>query len=72
MEIWRAGMFKPRFVIKGLNREGREVIASNKQFDTVYGAELETLEFYGDERFKIVWVERQGYGRSQVPSATAN
>ena len=64
-------MFKPRFVIKGLNREGREVIASDKQFDSVYSAELETLEFYGDERFKIVWVERQGYVRNEAPSAPA-
>ena len=55
-------MFRAQFVIKGINRDGREVLASQKLFGSVYSAELETLEFYGDDRFKIVWVERQGYG----------
>ncbi|MDX1732941.1 MAG: hypothetical protein R3228_01195 [Halioglobus sp.] len=61
-------MFKPRFVIKGINQQGEEVQASQKCFSSVYRAELETLEFYGDARFKIVWVERQRYGA--VPANT--
>ena len=56
-------MFTPKFVIKGIDRTGSEVLASNAQFNSVYRAELATLEFYGDPRFKFVWVERQGYGR---------
>ena len=67
-------MFTPRFVIKGINRDGMEVQASEQLFSTIYRAELESLEFYGDPRFKTVWVERQGYGRTshfQQPDAAA-
>ncbi|GAB5451628.1 MAG: hypothetical protein Hals2KO_19560 [Halioglobus sp.] len=67
-------MFKPRFVIKGINRNGMEVQASDRIFNSIYRAELESLEFYGDSRFKTVWVERQGYARTsqgQNPDAAA-
>lgn len=57
-------MFTPRFVIKGIDRDGMEVQASEELFTSIYRAELESLEFYGDSRFKTVWVERQGYGRA--------
>lgn len=63
-------MTKPRFVIKGIDQRGHEVVASAKQFSSVYRAELETLEFYGDPRFKIVWVELQGYGHTPSPQGS--
>jgi len=65
-------MFTPRFVIKGISRDGMEVQVSQQLFSSIYRAELVSLEFYGDSRFKTVWVERQGYGPSsqlQKPGA---
>ena len=54
-------MFEPKFVIKGIDRDGVEVLACENLYSSVYRAELASLEFYGDERFKIVWVERHSY-----------
>ncbi len=51
----------PKFVIKGIDKGGNEVLASESQYDSVYRAELASLDFYGDHRFKLVWVERSGY-----------
>ena len=55
-------MSYPSFVIKGIDKEGREVRASEKQFITRYRAELASLDFYVDRRYKVVWVERSAYG----------
>lgn len=54
-------MFNPQFIIKGIDRDGREVLTSGRQFSSRYSAELASLEFYGDNRYKIVWVELFGY-----------
>ena len=54
-------MSDPQFIIKGIDRDGREVRASESQFTSRYGAELASLELYGDHRYKVVWVERSGY-----------
>jgi len=51
----------PQFVIKGIDKEGREVRASEKQFTSKYRAELASLDFYSDHRYKFVWVEPSGY-----------
>jgi len=53
-------MFTLRFVIKGIDRDGREVLASGESFSSLYMAELHSLDFYGDPRFKTVWVEQRG------------
>ncbi|MCR9104384.1 MAG: hypothetical protein NXI15_03765 [Gammaproteobacteria bacterium] len=55
----------PKFVIKAIDRNGNEVVASDVQYDTLYRAELASLDFYGDSRFKLVWVERAGYRYSE-------
>ncbi|MEM9257112.1 MAG: hypothetical protein AAGA91_16840 [Pseudomonadota bacterium] len=55
-------MYGPQFIIKGINRDGNEVQASQTWYNSVYKAELASLDFYGDARFKFVWVERQEYG----------
>ena len=54
-------MSYPQFIIKGIDRDGREVRASEKQFTSRYSAELASLELYCDHRYKLVWVERSGY-----------
>lgn len=53
-------MFNLMFVIKGIDREGREVQVSNQRFTTQQGAEMASLDFYGDPRFKRVWVAPTG------------
>ena len=67
-------MLNPLFVIKGINKGGIVVNASETMFSSIHRAELASLDFYGDSRFKIVWVERQGYGSGadpQHPRATS-
>lgn len=54
-------MSSPQFIIKAIDRDGREVRASEQQFTSRYGAELASLDLYGDHRYKLVWVERSGY-----------
>jgi|GEM_PF-1300331 hypothetical protein len=51
-------MSYPQFIIKGIDKEGREVRVSDKQFTSRYRAELDSLDFYSDHRYKLVWVER--------------
>jgi hypothetical protein len=57
----RKSMSYPQFIIKGIDRQGREVRASERQFISRYRAELASLDFYIDHRYKLVWVERSGY-----------
>tara|TARA_B110000503_G_scaffold24985_1_gene39436 strand:+ start:9476 stop:9661 length:186 start_codon:yes stop_codon:yes gene_type:complete len=51
-------MSYPQFIIKGIDREGLEVRVTEKQFTSRYRAEIDSLDFYSDHRFKLVWVER--------------
>ncbi len=56
-------MFDLAFVIKGIDRDGREVRVSDQQFTTLQRAEIATLDFYGDPRFKRVWAAPTGEAR---------
>ena len=55
-------MSYPQFIIKGIDKEGQEVRASEQQFTSRYRAEIASLDLYSDYRYKFVWVERSGYG----------
>ena len=62
-------MASPQFFLKGIDKSGEEVRVSPGQFTSLYRAELASLEFYGDPRYKLVWVERSGYGQDSYRAA---
>ena len=49
-------MLSFKFVIMAINRDGRQVLASERLFVSRFHAELASLDLYSHPDYKCVWV----------------